>query len=196
MPFSYNQYPIVDPDTFLAGGVTNNGGVQIGANGQAVVGTQPLTLMSLKQDNMLGDAVYKGTAWQPGQFMELGDGSLAHWNGTEWLAGAVPIVITDIDGDAPAKITPSIATPPADLTALKAEPIVGTANYHKPAWLGGEYLVLGDGSFCHWDGNDWVAGRVPVILLDITPGNPSTLVPNNAPPPANLNALKNLKEKN
>lgn len=30
------------------------------------------------------------TAWTTGQFILLGDGTMAHWNGTAWVAGAKP----------------------------------------------------------------------------------------------------------
>ena len=37
-----------------------------------------------------GDDLGQGLTWTIGQFVRLGDGSLAHWNGTTWIAGAHP----------------------------------------------------------------------------------------------------------
>lgn len=45
--------------------------------------TPPNTLAGLA-----GVTASPATAWTAGQFVQLADGSLAHWNGTAWVAGA------------------------------------------------------------------------------------------------------------
>lgn len=39
---------------------------------------------------MVGITATPNTAWTAGQRVQLGDGSLAHWNGGAWFAGAKP----------------------------------------------------------------------------------------------------------
>lgn len=39
---------------------------------------------------MTGITASPGTNWTAGQYVQLRDGSLAHWNGTTWVAGAHP----------------------------------------------------------------------------------------------------------
>ena len=39
---------------------------------------------------MTGITATPSGAWSPGQYVRLGDGSSAHWNGTTWTAGVAP----------------------------------------------------------------------------------------------------------
>lgn len=39
---------------------------------------------------MTGIVATPATAWTTGQYVLLGDGSFAHWNGTAWVAGKKP----------------------------------------------------------------------------------------------------------
>jgi len=52
----------------------------------------PANLAALQADPVIGDSgSNKPTAmWDTGQFILLGDGSSASWNGTEWVEGAAP----------------------------------------------------------------------------------------------------------
>jgi len=40
--------------------------------------------------DMTGVAASPATAWDTGSYMTLGDGTLAHWDGAAWVAGAAP----------------------------------------------------------------------------------------------------------
>lgn len=102
-------------------------------------------------------------------------------------------VLGGVMSGAPGSFTPSGALPPANLAALKADPVVGDAGTAKPttAWVTGDYVVLGDASQAYWDGAAWMAGKAPVVALTgVTAGNPGSFAPANAPIPANLAALK------
>lgn len=54
----------------------------------------------------------------------------------------------------PGNFTPAGADSPdklADLTGVTAVPAT--------AWTTGQYVLLGDGTFAHWDGAAWAAGK-------------------------------------
>jgi hypothetical protein len=76
-----------------------------------------------------------------------------------------PIPLTGVTAGMPGSFQPANAVPPADLAALKADPVVGDAGSAMPgpAWGGGEWVQLGDGSHAHWDGTMWVAGDAPAV---------------------------------
>ena len=65
-------------------------GVQAGTPGTFVplAALPPTDLAALKADVNVGDSAYSGAAWTTGQYVELGDDSLAHWDGSAWAAGA------------------------------------------------------------------------------------------------------------
>jgi hypothetical protein len=72
-----------------------------------------------------------------------------------------PVAITGVVAGTPGSFQPPGAAPPADLAALKADPVVGDAGSAKPAatpWTTGQYVDLGDASKASWGGTAWAAG--------------------------------------
>jgi hypothetical protein len=67
----------------------------------------------------------------------------------------------------PGTFTPANATPPPDLASLSSLTADPTT-----AWVGGEYVVLGDGSEAHWNGTAWVVGRAPISGMTAQTSNP------------------------
>lgn len=79
---------------------------------------------------------------------------------------APPVIpVTGVTAGAPGAFAPGNATLPADIAAVRADPVVGTAGTSKPgaAWLTGEYVVLGNASHAYWDGATWQTGSAPVV---------------------------------
>jgi hypothetical protein len=72
------------------------------------------------------------------------------------------VAITGVTAGTPGSFQPANATIPADLAALKADPVVGDTGSNKPvaAWTTGQSVNLGTGS-AHWSGTAWVAGAKP-----------------------------------
>lgn len=70
------------------------------------------------------------------------------------------VAATGVSAGAPGSFTPSGATPPATLAALKADPVIGDSGTSKPgaAWTTGQYVVLGDASQANWSGTAWASG--------------------------------------
>lgn len=62
---------------------------------------------------------------------------------------------TGATAGSPATLTPADSYPPADLAAAIALPLTATPS---TAWTTGQYVVLGDDSYAHWNGTTWVAG--------------------------------------
>lgn len=56
----------------------------------------------------------------------------------------------------PGTFTPAGGVRPVDLAALQASAVVATPA---TAWTAGQYVILGDGSFAHWDGDSWESGK-------------------------------------
>lgn len=54
---------------------------------------------------------------------------------------------------------PANAVPPYDLAELQS--IDPTADPAIAIWTIGQYMILGDGSFAHWNGTAWAAGKSP-----------------------------------
>ena len=69
------------------------------------------------------------------------------------------VAIEGVAAGTPGSFQPSGAAIPANLTALKADPVVGDAGTNKPsaAWTTGQSVLLGTGS-AHWDGTAWLTG--------------------------------------
>lgn len=68
---------------------------------------------------------------------------------------ADPDATTATAGEAPAPGTWN-GVRPANFTALLADdPTASPAT----AWTTGEFVILGDGSYAHWNATDWVAGK-------------------------------------
>ena len=56
-------------------------------------GTKPATITdvaSLKADATYGDAAYSGAAFAAGEYVNLGSGNHAYWDGAAWQAGEMP----------------------------------------------------------------------------------------------------------
>lgn len=64
---------------------------------------------------------------------------------------------TGVTPGIPGSFTPSGATPPADLTSLRAMGALGETT----AWTVGQYVALGDTSHAFWDGDSWESGEAP-----------------------------------
>jgi len=126
--------------------------------------------------------------WTPVNPPEVTDGCVP-------VVAPDPIPLTGVTAGEPGTWAPANGTVPADLTALKADPVVGDMGTAKPttAWTVGQYVDLGDNSDAYWDGTAWQAGVAPdvaVALTGVTAGSPGSFAPANAPIPANLAALK------
>ena len=78
------------------------------------------------------------------------------------VGGGAAVAVTGVTAGSPGSFQPSGADIPADLTALKADPVVGDAGSNKPsaAWTTGQSVALDTGS-AHWDGVAWVTGVAP-----------------------------------
>jgi hypothetical protein len=62
---------------------------------------------------------------------------------------------TAVTPGTPGSFDPVDATLPYDLVTLQALGALGETT----AWTVGQYVVLGDGSFAHWDGDSWASGE-------------------------------------
>jgi len=71
----------------------------------------------------------------------------------------VTVAITGVTAGSPGSFQPGNATLPANLAALKADPVVGDAGSAKPtaAWTTGQSVNLASGS-AHWGGSAWATG--------------------------------------
>lgn len=58
----------------------------------------------------------------------------------------------------PGQWTPAPAYGPVDLAALTGGSVTASPN---TAWTTGQYVTLEDGTFAHWSGTAWVAGKAP-----------------------------------
>lgn len=80
-----------------------------------------------------------------------------------YTAAVGAVAITGVTAGTPGEFTPAGASAPADLAALKADPVVGDSGTAEPgsAWTTGQYVVLGDNSHAYHDGTAWAAGEAP-----------------------------------
>jgi hypothetical protein len=62
---------------------------------------------------------------------------------------------TGATAGAPGTWIPANADVPDSLTATKA----GVTAIPATAWTTGQYMLLGDGTYAHWDGTTWAAGK-------------------------------------
>jgi len=78
------------------------------------------------------------------------------------VSGGAAVAVSGVTAGSPGSFQPGNAAIPANLTALKADPVVGDTGSNKPsaAWTTGQSVNLGTGS-AHWDGSAWVAGVTP-----------------------------------
>ena len=65
---------------------------------------------------------------------------------------------TSATSGTPGTLTPVDSYPPSTFASLTAAPITASPA---TAWTTGQYIVLGDGTFAHWSGTAWVAGKKP-----------------------------------
>lgn len=68
-----------------------------------------------------------------------------------------PPAATGATAGTPGTFTPAGSTPPANLAALEGV----VAPTPATAWTAGQFVVLGDGSYAHWDGDSWESGATP-----------------------------------
>ena len=79
--------------------------------------------------------------------------------GQQVIPASLTVAITGVTAGTPGSFQPGHATIPADLTALKANSVVGDAALSgTAAWTSTQYVTLADGSQAHWDGSAWVTG--------------------------------------
>lgn len=69
--------------------------------------------------------------------------------------GGAPVA-TGATAGTPGVWTPSGAEAPEDLLTLQSRGIIASPS---EAWSAGQYVVLGDESEAHWDGDSWVEGK-------------------------------------
>jgi hypothetical protein len=83
--------------------------------------------------------------------------------GSKTVIGGATVAITGVSAGTPGAFAPGGATLPANLSALKADPVVGDAGTSKPgtAWTTGQWVNLGDGSHAYWNGTAWAVGEAP-----------------------------------
>ena len=97
---------------------------------------------------------------------------------------ATPAAFTDVQPGLPGLFLPGNSTPPAALAALVA---TNVAPSNPAAWVLGEYVVLGDGSFARWTGATWIA-RWQAVVRGVSP-TPGTWLPAGVAPPDDLQML-------
>lgn len=113
--------------------------------------TRPYNLGNLTSKGALGNT----TAWTTGQYVVLGDGSHAYWDGNSWELGEKPATVITATGAVagiPGHYTPTGAANPANLAAMSTVTAVPTT-----AWTTGQYVNVADGTKAHWSGTDWAA---------------------------------------
>ena len=71
--------------------------------------------------------------------------------------GAATVTPTGVTPGTPGSFTPGGSTAPANLTALQGMGALGEST----VWSSGQYVLLGDSSHAHWDGDSWVTGNAP-----------------------------------
>lgn len=158
-PYAYSRS--IDAPVGLRGCFVNLGipitGITAGspATVTPVNATRPANLAALTLAGALGNT----TAWTPGQYVVLGDGSEARWDGNSWELGRVPsspISPTTATMGAPGTYGPTGASNAATLAALASVTAVPTS-----AWVSGSYVNVADGSRASWNGSSWGAGARP-----------------------------------
>ncbi len=114
--------------------------------------TRPMTLGALTALGALGQT----TAWTTGQYLVLGNGSEAYWDGNSWELGRKPATVIAATGavaGAPGNYTPTGAANPANLAALSTVTASPSTD-----WTVGQFVNLADGAKANWNGTAWVAG--------------------------------------
>ena len=115
----------------------------------------PQDLSSLQALGSLGSAA----PWYVGEWVWLGDGSDAYWDGAAWVAGK-SLVPSGIVAGTPGSYQPVGAIAPPTLAMLQYWGTLPGGDFgNTAAWTTGEYIILGDASEAHWDGSLWMFGR-------------------------------------
>jgi hypothetical protein len=129
--------------------------------------TRPANLEDLQAMGAMGQT----TAWPPGYYLRLGDGTDAYWDGSQWVEGRSPqpvIPATTAYAGSPGYFGPPGATIPQNLAALDEITASPTT-----AWLQGQYVHLADNTQAYWDGSMWKLGLAPVppvpTISSVTP---------------------------
>lgn len=115
-------------------------------------GTRPASLAALTTAGALGNT----TAWTTGQYLVLGDGSEAYWDGNSWEYGRKPATVITATGaiaGIPGHYTPTGAANPANLAAMS-----GITASPTTAWTTGQYVNVADGTKANWTGSAWATG--------------------------------------
>lgn len=135
--------------------------------------TRPADLEALRAMGDLGQT----TAWLPGQWLDLLDGTQAYWDGTDWQAGRAPqpiIPATSATAGKPGTFGPPGATVPANLAAMSGITAIPTTK-----WLTDEYVNTADNSPTYWSGSAWTLGKAPAPVKgsarpdDVFPAEPT-----------------------
>lgn len=156
-PFAYartNYAPVG-----LNGCFSNLGPVPTGLAAEAIAGDPGTFGAGVAPANlaaMTGTDPHPSTVWDGGQYVILGDGSSAYWDGSVWKAGVAPepvVAATQAIAGIPGVYYPAGAAKPANLAGLSTV----TAN-PTSAWTDGQHVELADGSSAHWSGTAWVTG--------------------------------------
>lgn len=123
--------------------------------------TVPANLAALQALGALGET----TAWAPGEFVWLADGSRAYWTGSAWAKGALgdPTGVTE---GLPGAFTPGGSVVPLNIAVLKTLGPLGESS----AWRVGQWVELQDTSDAWWNGTEWLLGRAPTEGTAGTPG--------------------------
>lgn len=112
--------------------------------------TRPYSLGNLVTKGALGNT----TAWTVGQYVVIGDGSEAHWDGNSWELDRAPagsVAPTSATAGIPGHYNTG-AVNAATLAALSTVTAIPTT-----AWTTGQYVNCTDGSKAHWTGSAWAA---------------------------------------
>ena len=115
----------------------------------------PADLAALQALGPLGQT----TAWTVGQYVLLGDGTQAHWDGDSWEAGATPAPAqpaTAANAGTPGSFSPTGSLTPQNLAAMSSVTAIPTT-----AWLTGQHVILGDATHAYWNATAWTTGNAP-----------------------------------
>ncbi|WP_235547903.1 MULTISPECIES: carboxypeptidase-like regulatory domain-containing protein [unclassified Nocardioides] len=113
---------------------------------------KPTNLAAINADSHfdLGSAAI----WAKNDYVVLGDGNNAYWDGSAWQSGKSPGPVTGAKDDG--TFTPAASPIPFNLAALS-----GVTATPAAAWATGKKVVLGNGSSAYWTGTAWAAGAAP-----------------------------------
>ena len=153
-----------DPGTLAAKYITLGDASKAYWNGQAWVTEAEAETLPTGMAGLLSSPIIATDSWMvatpgtPGTIaidtIELGDSTLAYWDGTGWVNRASYSL-------------------PANLTALQASDIISSTD--DQPWINGEYILTGAATHANWDGDSWVTGDAATATG--TAGIPGTITP-------------------